>query len=260
MDIINLASGSAGNCTYISSGTTSILLDNGLGIRTLENRSKEAGIDLSKISAVVITHEHSDHIKGVSAFCEKYSKKLYIHEKSYNASLSAFGKIRPENEDFTKDFLIGDLCLTPFRVPHDAVMTFGYIIDDGKAKFGYATDLGIISESVMKKLATTKALVLESNHDEELLIKNPMYPNYLKKRILGTLGHLSNETSAKAMVQLVNSGVEKIMLAHLSEKNNYPELAFDVAVNTLKANGIKEGVDVKINVAQQKCVSEHLRI
>lgn len=260
MDIINLASGSSGNCTYISSGSTAILLDNGLGIRTLESRSKDAGIDLSAVSAVVVTHEHSDHIKGVRAFCEKYSKRLYIHEASYNAAIDAFGKISPESEDYTQEFQIGDLCLTPFRVPHDAAMTFGYIIDDGKVKLGYATDLGVISDSVMKKLSQTKAIVLESNHDEELLMKNPMYPYYLKKRILGALGHLSNGASAEAMVKLVNYGVENILLAHLSEKNNYPELVFDVAVNTLKANGIKEGADVKINIALQKCISEHIRI
>lgn len=248
MKICNLASGSKGNCTYIQSNGTSILIDDGLSTKDLLTRARSVDLDLSKISAIVVTHEHTDHIKGVQSLSKLLDVPVYIHNLSLDNCKVWNAKLCNCNMDL--DFEIGNLQLSPFRLPHDSAYNQGYVVSDGKSTFAIATDLGVVQENVAQKLARAQCVMLESNHDI-LLLKNGAYPYPLKQRILSANGHLSNIDCAETAVRLVQSGLKNLLLSHLSEDNNTPELAFEQTRDTLKKNNIVEGKDVVVEVASQ---------
>ncbi len=260
-EICTLASGSKGNCTYIKSGDTSLIIDQGLTVRELGIRAATRGIDLSTVGAVLVTHEHTDHVKGVAQFSKEYGAKVYM-------PLTCFETLRSRGETITgyeyvdgfeTGFDVGDIHVEPFRLPHDARYTVGYRLTDGKNDVAVATDLGFVSDNTLARLCGCKAVIVESNHDK-LMLEKGRYPYPLKVRIASKNGHLSNADSAAIASQLVASGAERILLAHLSEDNNTPELAFEATKEELEKHGIKEGEDVVLDVAYQYRPSEIIRL
>ncbi len=251
LEICTLASGSKGNCTYVRYGDTSILIDQGLSLKELRVRANYRGIDLSQTDALFVTHEHSDHVKGVGAFARAYDTPVYI-------PAACIGNFKTEDGDeryfvpneYDGEVAVKGLSIKPFRVPHDAHYTVGYRISTGKEDVAIATDLGFVSDGTLAKLVGCKAVVLESNHDS-LMLEGGRYPRMLKARIAGKNGHLSNDACAETAATLAYNGTEKIVLAHLSEENNTPELAFEASRELLAKRGIKEGDDVLLFVADQ---------
>lgn len=251
LEICTLASGSKGNCTYVRYGDTAILIDQGLSLKELRVRANYRGIDLSQTDALFVTHEHSDHVKGVGAFARAYDTPVYI-------PAACMGNFKTEDGDeryfvpneYDGEVAVKGLSIKPFRVPHDAHYTVGYRISTGKEDVAIATDLGFVSDGTLAKLVGCKAVVLESNHDP-LMLEGGRYPRMLKARIAGKNGHLSNDACAETVAALAYNGTEKIVLAHLSEENNTPELAFEASRELLAKRGIKEGDDVLLFVADQ---------
>ena len=251
LEICTLASGSKGNCTYLRYGDTSILIDQGLSLKELKVRANYRGIDLSQTDALFVTHEHSDHVKGVGAFARAYDTPVYIPAACMGNFKTEDGDERyfvPNEHD--GEVAVKGLSIKPFRVPHDAHYTVGYRISTGKEDVAIATDLGFVSDGTLAKLVGCKAVVLESNHDP-LMLEGGRYPRMLKARIAGKNGHLSNDACAETVAALAYNGTEKIVLAHLSEENNTPELAFEASRELLAKRGIKEGDDVLLFVADQ---------
>lgn len=225
LSVCVLASGSKGNSVYISDGTTSVLIDAGLSGTEIKRRLNHRGLSPEKISAVLVTHEHSDHIRGAGILSKKYGTPIYMNSKTAVAAVQKIGKIRCiRHFECGTPFMINSLRFHPFSVSHDASDTTGFAVSfDGK-KIGIATDLGFVTEMVKNHLTGCNALILEANHDSEMLINGP-YPWHLKQRVKGRTGHLSN-TDTKALLQEIkHENLAHVVLTHLSEINNTPEKA-----------------------------------
>ena len=253
---ISLISGSSGNSTLISDGKTNILIDCGASGKCISNALLEAGCSINEIDAVLLTHEHSDHIKGVGVLSRSYGFPIYATEKTHS-SIVKVGEINPDLKNNIipeTDFEIGSIVVSPFSISHDAADPVGYSFFIDGNKYTLATDMGYISHSVLDKLKGSKAILLESNHDVEMLRCGP-YPFYLQQRILGKYGHLSNETASMTALALAESGTEHIMLGHLSDHNNLPELAMLETDQRLTKAGINIGKDITLQVAQRHSIT-----
>ena len=251
MKICTLSSGSKGNCTYIESGSTAVLIDQGLSLRELEKRAQGVGLDLSKVRMVAVTHEHTDHIKGVQAFCDKYGVKAFISPISAANAYAKYAVTSCElSVPFDGGISAGDMFLTPFRVHHDAAYTVGYQVEDGKKTLCIATDLGYVTASAGKRMCNADAVILESNYDK-FMLEHGKYPYPLKVRIAGKNGHLSNDDAASVGVKLVQAGVKQLVLAHLSQDNNTPQTAYNTVISAMTAAHIRPGKDVAVTVASQ---------
>ena len=253
-----LFSGSSGNALFIGAGDTRILIDAGMPGKAVEGALNQIGVLPETLSAIAVTHEHSDHVKGVGILSRKYHLPVYANERTWNAMARTVGQIDPRNRrEFTdgEDFYIGDLALLPFSIPHDAADPVGYRVYYGGRSAATATDLGFMKKDVLKTLAGTDVMVLESNHDPELLMRNPHYSLYLKQRILGNRGHLSNGDSAKALLELYETGVRQVLLGHLSGENNTPELALSTAAEALSRAGVRLNEEIGLGVAWRDRVS-----
>jgi len=251
LKIQTLSSGSAGNITYIGSTTTGILVDVGLPLSMTLKLMAQANLDPHSITALVITHEHSDHIKGVADFVTQYNVPIYCYQtcaKILRRSL----KLPPHHFIETpSSFPIGDITVNCFPVPHDSQFCLGYTFQCGNNTVGIATDIGQMTDTILANLAACQVVVLESNHDVQKLTANPKYPDWLKRRILGNRGHLSNIECGRAIAKLHQARVSQVILAHLSEKNNTPTLAYQTVKQYLQTQGIIEGKDIYIDVAMQ---------
>ncbi|MDO5398354.1 MAG: MBL fold metallo-hydrolase [bacterium] len=249
---VSLISGSSGNASLISDGRTNLLIDCGGSGKCIQNALMEAGVAVGEIDAVLLTHEHSDHVKGVGVLSRRYGFPIYATEKTHS-SIVKVGEINPDlkiNVTPDNEFEIGSIRVLPFSIPHDAADPVGYSFSVNNNKYTIATDMGYISNSILDRLKGSKAIILESNHDVEMLRCGP-YPFYLQQRILGQYGHLSNETASIAALALAESGTEHIMLGHLSEHNNLPEIAMLETNQRLTAAGINVGSDITLQVAQR---------
>ncbi|MDR0975451.1 MAG: MBL fold metallo-hydrolase [Christensenellaceae bacterium] len=255
LKIQTLSSGSKGNITYISSGETSILVDVGLCLKSTLKRLADAGIDPKSISAILVTHEHSDHISGIANFIKKYKPALFVHKKARKHFLHKIGEVNAENVfEFNEPFTIGDILIDFFDVPHDSKFCFGYTFQNGDSKVGVLTDCGHFRDEFYDKLFGCYVLVIESNHCPDKLARNMNYPISLKRRITGLYGHLSNAVCADAIAKLFGLGVRQFVLAHLSAENNSPSLAYSQIKLSLAAkNLIIEGddADLFIDIAPQ---------
>lgn len=249
MDFINIASGSKGNCTVVATKHTTVMIDDGLNIRTLTERARLANIDLSKINAILVTHEHSDHIKGLASLASKYSIPVYCHKESRDGlDIKVFPYLT--DTDMDKPFEIGDIEINPFRLPHDSNYNLGYRLTDKKHSVTLATDLGCMNDAIFSNLQGSDLVMLESNHDIQML-KSGSYPFLLKQRILSKNGHLSNDDCADTICKLSKTGTKHFVLAHLSQDNNTPELAFECTQKALGKENIKEGLDAYVDIAMQ---------
>lgn len=249
MKVCNLSSGSDGNATYIESSTTKILVDAGLSCKELEARLALLNVKGEEITAILVTHEHSDHIKGIDVFAKKFNTKIFVHKDGFLPLLKKLKK--PHNIIPFDDnpFMIYDLKILPIAVPHDVERCTGYVIEEDKKKISIFTDLGHTTTEILQNLYNSNLVFLEANHDPDKLKANPKYPIYLKNRILGNNGHLSNLACANAIMELAQNGCKQFVLSHLSTENNTPELAYDYITSILCDNGIVEGRHIRIEIA-----------
>ncbi|MBN1593687.1 MAG: MBL fold metallo-hydrolase [Candidatus Coatesbacteria bacterium] len=235
MRICVLASGSSGNCTLLESGGARVLLDVGLSWVRVERALLSVDVDPTSINAIVVTHEHSDHCKGVGVAARKLKCPVHVNVETLGFIASKLENVGRRQIVLTKageSFMIEDLEFTPFPVPHDAVNPVGYVVRTNGLKVGVATDLGYPTSVVKHSLKGCRALVLESNHDREMLLNGP-YPFDLKQRIASKRGHLSNDQSADLLSEVIHDALEVVLLSHISQENNTRELAFSVAAKTL---------------------------
>ena len=243
MKIKVLASGSKGNCTLIRTDTVNILIDMGITYQILCNELSKISMSPKELDAILITHSHNDHTKGLASLVKKTNLKVYILE---NMLEELGNKISHNNINFYEDpTYIGDLKIETFRISHD-VDGVGFIIENNDKNLVYVTDTGYINEKYFNKLKNKNLYIIESNHDEEMLMEGP-YPYILKQRVLSDKGHLSNITTAGYLQELVGKRTERIVLAHISENNNTPELA----LNTTKEVLEEKGISLPIEVAKQ---------
>ncbi len=249
MRIINLASGSDGNVTYIENGNTKLLLDDGLSCSETIRRLEAISINPKEIDAIIISHEHSDHIKGVDVFSNKFDTPVYAHQSVWLGLDGKLKKVDSKNrKSFDKDFSFDDLEIHPIEVPHD-VKCFGYSFQNENRKISVLTDLGHINDQILYSIKGSGLVYLEANYDKQLLMKSLKYPLSLKIRIDGPNGHLSNNASSQVVEFLANNGTKQIMLSHLSRENNSPHLAYNSICANIKKHGITEGKDIMIDVA-----------
>lgn len=257
MQYISVSSGSSGNCHFISNGSTKILVDAGLSGKKIEKNLLQHSQDLKEIQGIFVTHEHTDHIKGVGIISRRYDIPVYATEGTWRGMQDNIGGISEQNRKLItigKSVDIGTIQLDAYSVPHDALEPCGFTITNGKKKLSIATDLGYVTKEVVKALYGSDFVVLESNYDEELL-RYSGYPYSLKARLRSNQGHLSNEDAGKLAVALVKSGITRISLAHLSKENNHPMLAQQVVSDMMKEQQITEK-DVALGVLLRDCVSE----
>ena len=254
LKIQTIASGSKGNCTFIASENTRILVDIGLSLREVTSRLRASNIEPESIDAVLITHEHSDHIYGVTNFLKKFNCKLFLHKATIDV-LKRFIDFADKSleifDDTSNSFPIGDLTVNFYPVPHDSAFCFGYSFKKDDCKISLATDLGTVSPALLKHMSDSQIVMLECNHDLLRLQNNIKYPAVLKRRISGSHGHLSNTASSLAIYELAKCGVQQIILAHISEQNNTPTLAYNFVRDFLAKKGLIEGQDISIDVAEQ---------
>ncbi len=256
-----LYSGSSGNSIFVSSEKTKILVDAGLPGKSIENAMNQIGQTAADIDAIFVTHEHTDHTKGIGVLSRKYDIPVYANEDTWNAIKGTLGKIKEHNiKIFDKSAVnIKDLEVESFNISHDAVCPSGYSITSGKKKACIATDLGYFSQEVKNYIQDADVVLLESNHDVEMLKFGP-YPYPLKRRILSNIGHLSNEDCGNAILSIVNSKFKNVILGHLSKTNNYPDLAYQTVINILLENNITLGKDVAIGMAKRDMPSNYIEI
>ncbi len=232
MRVCLLASGSRGNAVFIEAGETRLLIDVGLSAREIERRLALIGVAADSLDAILVTHEHLDHVRGVGPMSRRHNLPLFIHPETFRA-LPRPGKLDKIQEfDVSAAFALRDLEITPFPVTHDAGVPVGFAVDTPSGRIGVATDLGIATRLVADYLKESRVLVVESNHDEQLLQDGP-YPWHLKQRIKSNQGHLSNSAAGALLGGLVWDGLEAVFLAHLSEENNEPDMAYSGAAEVL---------------------------
>lgn len=251
MKIVNLSSGSEGNLTYIETSEAKILVDAGLSCKEIELRLSLLGVSGEEIDAIIVSHEHSDHTKGIDVFCSKHNTKIYAHVDEWPALNKKLFKVNPlQKYSFTAaPFNIKDITVTAFKVPHDSVCCVGFTIENNYKKISICTDLGTISDNILQNIYGSQLVFLEANHDVQMLKNNIRYCASLKQRILSSRGHLSNLDSAKAIQQLVKNGTKRVVLSHLSKENNNATLAYETVKTILNNDGIVVGEDVEIDVA-----------
>ncbi len=247
-----LCSGSSGNSVYVGvSEDSGLLVDVGLATKRIEFLLGENNINVDNIKAVLITHEHVDHVAGLRVFAKKYGIKIYASEGTIS-SLCEKGIITDKHEFeilSVKEKNIGFAGIRPFFTSHDCSQGTGYVISgESGESVAVCTDLGYISDDIKQALTGCKSVVIESNHDV-MMLQNGPYPYYLKRRILSNIGHLSNDTCAELLPYLVSTGTKNIILSHLSEKNNIPELARQTALYSFERNCMKEKIDFNLFVS-----------
>lgn len=265
MRLCSIASGSSGNCIYAGSDSTHILVDVGISGKKAEEGLRALDLTMRDIDGILITHEHADHIAGLGVLARKYETPIYATEGTIEAILStaSVGKIpkelfHPVYAD--EKLIIKDLVCNPFSISHDAAQPVAYRISHGKKKVGIVTDLGNYNDYTVESLKGMNALVLEANHDVNMLQVGP-YPYYLKQRILGDKGHLSNERAGQLLCRLLHPHLQMVVLGHLSKDNNLPELAYETVRVEVTMSDAGPGIkDIPLQVARRSQVSEVVHI
>ena len=231
MRFVSIASGSSGNCIYAGTDSTHILIDAGISAKRIEKGLFEVGLKPGELSGICITHEHSDHIKGLGVLARKYEIPIYATEGTL-AEIRNVKSLGEYPEELLKPLrpdvkmTLGDLDILPFHIDHDAADPVAYRIQSGNKSVAVATDLGHYNQYTIDHLLDLDAVLLESNHDLRMLESGP-YPYYLKRRIMGNFGHLSNENAGRLLNCILNDKMKYVLLGHLSKENNLPELAFE---------------------------------
>ncbi|MDR0995612.1 MAG: MBL fold metallo-hydrolase [Tannerella sp.] len=260
LTFLSLASGSSGNCYYLGLPDFGLLIDAGIGIRTIKKVLRDNQIDFEKIQALLVTHDHADHIKTVGCLGEKYHIPVYTTEAVHQGIASSryveetLGASRRVIEKEVP-FLIGEFRITAFEVPHDSTDNVGYFIEAGPHAFTFATDVGHITETVGRYICRANHLILEANYDKDML-RDGVYPPFLKERVASPTGHLSNQECADFLATHYQPQLKDIWLCHLSRDNNHPELARKTIDDRLFQEGIRVGKDVHLSALKRSNPSE----
>jgi phosphoribosyl 1,2-cyclic phosphodiesterase len=229
---------------FVSSGNAKILVDAGLPGKNIEKALKDIEQNPEELDAIFVTHEHSDHIKGVGVLSRRYNIPIYANEPTWKAMEGSVGSIKEHNIKLIhqNSIAIKDMDIVAYDIPHDSVAAQGYAIYEGKKQVSIATDLGYFSDEVRKNIENANVILIESNHDVEMV----------------KIGHLSNEDCGKAIVDLIKEDRKKVILGHLSQTNNYPELAYQTVVNILRENNIQLNKDIGLTVAKRDMPSNYV--
>lgn len=261
MRMCSIASGSSGNCIYIGSDRTHLLVDAGISKKRIEAGLKELEIKGEELHGILVTHEHTDHIQGLGVFSRRYEVPIYATPGTIEGirEYSGLGKM-PDGlfhpVEVGQKFRLGDIIVDPFAISHDAKEPSGYRMECGEKAAAVATDLGMYDEYIVEKLKGLDALLLEANHDVHMLEVGG-YPYYLKQRILGEKGHLSNELSGRLLCDILHDDLKYIVLGHLSKENNYARLAYEtVKLEVTLGENAYKGEDLNMSVAKRDEISE----
>ncbi|MDY6206385.1 MAG: MBL fold metallo-hydrolase [Prevotella sp.] len=260
LKFISFGSGSSGNCYYIFTENNGLLIDVGIGTRTLKKHFQAYGLSLNSVRQILITHDHADHIKSVGSISCKYKLPVFATEKVHNGIVNNYCVSRKLQSEHVKHISgevplqIGDFQIIPFLVPHDSSENVGYRIEYNNIVLCLMTDVGHITEEMKVHIAQANYLIIEANYDEEML-RSGSYPQKLKDRISNGKGHLSNNECGMALAQYATSNLKHVWLCHLSEENNHPELAKKSIEQTLRNHGIIAGVDFHLDVLKRKSPS-----
>ena len=258
---ISFGSGSSGNSYYLYTETDSILIDVGVGIRALKKHFHNYGLRFEDVHHIFITHDHADHVKSVGSLSTDYHLPVYATRKIHvgiERNYCVRKKIAPNHVHVIEKGVplnVGEFKVTPFGVPHDSTDNVGYFVECEGVTFCLITDVGHITEEMHDFIGRSNYLVIEANHSEEMLLQGH-YPQYLKDRILGPNGHLSNVACGEALADYASPGLRHVWLCHLSEENNHPELARKTVEQILRSKGIVVGKDFELEVLRRKTPSE----
>lgn len=251
IEVSILSSGSSGNSIFISDNKSSFLIDAGLSGKKIINRMKKIDADPDDLDGILVTHEHKDHIKGVGILSRRLDIPIFANEKTWAACENELGKLKNNNiKTFKSEFNFKSFNVKPIAVSHDACAPVAYVVYRKNKKLIFATDMGYINENLRAELTNIDFLLLESNHDIDMLMSGS-YPNFLKKRIRGKKGHLSNDAAAEILPELINGKCPKVLLGHLSQENNNPKVAYLTVKNMLSEKGFVVDKDLKLELTYQ---------
>ena len=258
---VPLFSGSKGNSYFLGTATQGVLIDAGRSCKQIENALLTNSIDPRIIGAVFITHEHTDHVQGLGTLSRKFDLPVFVNQETLDAMPKQKDKIPDKNIKTFKisdKFEIGDLLIDPFSIPHDAANPCGFNIYKDDKKISIATDIGHMTNNILKSLEGSLFLMLEANYDPEVL-RCSSYPFSLKSRIAGPTGHLPNEMAGKTISYLLKSGLKNAMLGHLSKESNFPELAYQTVLDELIRNDYNEN-SLSLGVASRDTHSKLIEL
>ena len=256
LKFISFGSGSSGNCYYLATPSDALLIDIGVGLRSLKKDCREYGVSLSDVHHVLVTHDHADHIKSVGSFSHDYEVPVYATRAVHvgiNRNYCITQKIAPELAcmlEKGRTVQMGDFTVTPFEVPHDSSDNVGYFIEAGGTNFCIMTDAGCVTDEMKEYIRRAHHLVIEANHDIEMVQDGP-YPQFLKERILSRTGHLNNRDCGIAVAENMSEQLRHVWLCHLSEENNHPELARKTFETVLRGYGLVVGADFQMEVLKR---------
>ncbi len=265
MKLCSIASGSSGNCIFAGSDSTSLMIDTGISGKRIEEGLNEIGHTAREMNGILITHEHSDHISGLGVMARRYGIPIYATAGTKRAILNCKSMGEIPEELFREicpdaDFVIGDITVSPVNISHDAAQPTAYVLRQGRKSMAVMTDLGRYDSYIVEKLQNLDLILLEANHDVHML-QVGKYPYYLKQRILGDRGHLSNELSGQLLSQILHEHLKTVILGHLSKENNYEQLAYEtVRLEIDLADNPYHAGDFPIHVAKRDMVSDIFEI
>ena len=260
LKFISFGSGSSGNCYCLYTDTDTLIIDAGVGVRTLKKWFRDYGLSMASVHNILITHDHADHVKCVGSISYELNIPVYTTKNVHHGIYKNYCVQRKVSQDLVRiiekgdTFQAGEFKVTAFGVPHDSADNVGYFIENGGVSFCIVTDAGEITDEIKCYISRANYLVIEANHDEEMLSKGP-YPVHLKRRIMSATGHLSNADCGKAIAENMSESLRYVWLCHLSEENNHPELARKTVETVLRGYGIVAGVDFQLEVLKRKTPS-----
>lgn len=256
LKFISFGSGSSGNCYYLLTKTDGLIIDIGVGVRSLKKYFRDYGLSLSQVHHVIITHDHADHIKSVGSISHELHLPIYATRRVHEGIERNYCVQRKLGADMKRylepgePIQLGSFRVLPFKVPHDASENVGFLVEAGGTTFCVITDIGAVTTEIGNFISRADYLVIEANHDVEMLRQGP-YPLYLKKRIESNTGHLSNKDCAVAIAENMTEKLKHVWLCHLSEENNHPELARKTVESVLRSYGIIAGKDFKLEILKR---------
>jgi phosphoribosyl 1,2-cyclic phosphodiesterase len=256
LKFISFGSGSSGNCYFLFTETDGILIDTGIGVRTLKKYFQDYGLKMAQVRHIIITHDHADHVKSVGSFSCEYHLPVYATREVHRGidhNYCVRRKIQPINAKFIEKgetIQLGEFTVTSFFVPHDSNDNVGYCIECEGTVFCLMTDAGHVTDEMKQYIQRAHNLIIEANHDVEMVVNGP-YPEFLKKRILSGSGHLSNADCGQALAENMTEQLRHVWLCHLSEENNHPELARKTVETILRSYGIIPGKDLELEILRR---------
>lgn len=257
INFCSLYSGSSGNSLFVETDNTKLLIDAGVSCKKIETALNNIEVDPNSIDGILVTHEHIDHVQGLGTLSRKFDLPVFVNQETLDAMPKQKDKILDKNIKtfkLSENFEIGDLTIHPFSIPHDAANPCGFNIYNEDKKISIATDIGHMTNNILKNLEESLFVMLEANYDPEIL-RFSSYPFTLKSRISGPTGHLSNEIAGKTISHLLKSGLKNAMLGHLSKESNFPELAYQTVVDELISNNYNQN-SLQLNVASRDSQSK----